>query len=274
MKPHEIEIRSMEIIDALLPMQSWSLGEVAVVKRLVHTSGDPTLADMVRIHPEAIAVGVAALRRGAPIFTDVQMVRMGMNAGRLEKLGATCRCLIDDPLVMEQARQQERTRAQTAMRCFGVELDGAIVAIGNAPTALREVLALANEGVARPALVIGMPVGFVDAAESKAALLASELVYIAIEGTRGGSPLAAATVNALLRVLEGRRDDYRTSFRLHHGHLRGCGGQGRRALPARRDMLGGGDCFTGRGDGHAAGGTGRASLKHVGAGNGGEGRRG
>ena len=89
------------------------------------------------------------------------------------------------------------------MRAFGPRLDGAVVALGNAPTALREVLALAAEGVARPALVIGMPVGFVDAAESKDALMSSDLTFIAIEGTRGGSPLAAATVNALLRVAEG-----------------------------------------------------------------------
>lgn len=202
LKPHEIEVRSMEIIDGLLPPHDWAAGELPVVKRLVHTSGDPSLAAVVRIHPQAIAAGVDALRRGARVFTDVHMVRIGMNAGRLQALGSSCTCAIDDPRIAEEARQTGRTRAQTAMRTFGHELDGAIVAIGNAPTALREVLALAAEGIARPALVIGMPVGFVDAAESKDALMASDLVYISIEGTRGGSPLAATTVNALLRVLE------------------------------------------------------------------------
>ena len=202
MKPSDIEIRSMEIIDGLLPDNTWEPGERAVVKRLVHTAGDPALAAFVRFHPRAILDGVAALQHGAAVFTDVQMVRMGINTGRLETLGGDCRCAIDAPEVLHRAKAEERTRAQTAMRIFGPALDGAIVAIGNAPTALREVLALAEEGIARPALVIGMPVGFVDAAESKEALMASELVYISIAGTRGGSPLAAATVNALLRLLE------------------------------------------------------------------------
>ncbi|HOS44527.1 MAG TPA: precorrin-8X methylmutase, partial [Armatimonadota bacterium] len=156
MTPQEIEIRSMEIIAGLLPPHSWTPEELLIVKRLVHTSGDPSLAEVVRIHPHAIADGLAALRRGAPIFSDVQMVRMGMNSGRLAALGTACRCLIDDPAVAAAALAHGRTRAQTAMRLFGAALDGAIVAIGNAPTALREVLALAREGVARPALVIGM----------------------------------------------------------------------------------------------------------------------
>ncbi len=201
LKPHEIESRSMEIIDGLLPPGDWSPGELAVVKRLVHTSGDPDLATVVRFHPEAINCGVAALRRGALVFTDVHMARIGINASRLTALGSECRCLIDDPAIAELSRQSGETRSRLAIRTFGKELDGAIVAIGNAPTALREVLALAAAGIARPALVIGMPVGFVDAAESKDALMASDLVYISIAGTRGGSPLAAATVNALLREL-------------------------------------------------------------------------
>ncbi|MHB0934763.1 MAG: precorrin-8X methylmutase [Armatimonadota bacterium] len=200
--PHEIETRSMEIIDGLLPPHRWTPGELAVVKRLVHTSGEVDMAGLVRMHPDAIAHGVAALQRGPLVVADVQMVRMGINASRIQALGGTCECLIDDPQVIAEAKRQGRTRAQTAVRTFGEALDDAIVAIGNAPTALREVLAMAAEGIARPTLVVGMPVGFVDAAESKAALMASDLVYISIEGTRGGSPLAAATVNALLRVLE------------------------------------------------------------------------
>lgn len=202
LKPHEIEIRSMEIIDGLLPPYPWSPGELAVVKRLVHTTGDPSLATCVRFHPTAIQAGTAALRDGCAVFTDVHMVRMGVNTSRVQALGGDVCCAIDDADIVAQAAAAGRTRAQTAMRVFGPELNGAIVAIGNAPTALREVLALAAEGIARPALVIGMPVGFVDAAESKDALMASDLVYISVAGTRGGSPLAAATVNALLRVLE------------------------------------------------------------------------
>ena len=202
LKPHEIEVRSMEIIDGLLPDGDWSPGELAVVKRLVHTSGDPSLAADVRFSAGAVDAGVAALRAGASVFTDTHMVRIGVNADRVRALGGDVECLISDETIAARSTAIGQTRAACAMRAFGSRLDGAVVALGNAPTALREVLALAAEGVSSPALVIGMPVGFVDAAESKDALIASELTSITIEGTRGGSPLAAATVNALLRVLE------------------------------------------------------------------------
>jgi precorrin-8X/cobalt-precorrin-8 methylmutase len=203
LKPHEIEVRSMEIIDGLLPAGDWSPGQLTVVKRLVHTSGDPSLAEEVRFSPGAVEAGAAALRAGAPVFTDTQMARMGINRDRVAALGGTVECLISDEAVAAEAKRTGRTRAATAMRTLGDRLDGAVVALGNAPTALREVLAIAAEGAARPALVIGMPVGFVDAAESKDALIESDLTFIAVHGTRGGSPLAAATVNALLRVLAG-----------------------------------------------------------------------
>jgi precorrin-8X/cobalt-precorrin-8 methylmutase len=201
LKPHEIEVRSMEIIDGLLPAGDWDPGERTVVKRLVHTSGDPSLAVEVRFSAGAVEAGVTALRAGAPVFTDTHMARMGINRDRVAALGGTVECLISDEVVAAEAKRTGRTRAATAMRTLGARLDGSVVALGNAPTALREVLAMASEGVARPALVIGMPVGFVDAAESKDALIDSDLAFVAIHGTRGGSPLAAATVNALLRVL-------------------------------------------------------------------------
>jgi precorrin-8X/cobalt-precorrin-8 methylmutase len=193
----------MAIIDGLLPGGDWSPAERTVVKRLVHTSGDPSLATAVRFSPGAAEAGAAALHAGAPVFTDTHMVRIGVNEQRVLAYGGTLECLISDPVIAEESRRTGRTRAACAMRAFGARLDGAVVALGNAPTALREVLSLADQGVARPALVIGMPVGFVDAAESKDALVSSDLTFVAIEGTRGGSPLAAATVNALLRVAEG-----------------------------------------------------------------------
>ena len=203
LKPHEIEVRSMAIIDGLLPPGEWSPGERAVVKRLVHTSGDPSLAPSVTFSDGAVDAGVAALRGGCLVATDTHMVRIGVNAARVEAYGGAVECLIADEAIAEESRRTGRTRAACAMRAFGARLDGAVVALGNAPTALREVLALAADSVARPALVVGMPVGFVDAAESKEALMASDLAFVAVKGTRGGSPLAAATVNALLRVAEG-----------------------------------------------------------------------
>lgn len=200
--PHEIERRSMEIIDALLPVECCDGEQRPVVMRLVHTAGDPELAALVRFSPGAVEAGVGALRTGATVATDTQMVKLGINDGRLRQFGGECVCAIADPDVAEEARRSGRTRAACAMRKLGPRFDGGIVAVGNAPTALREVLTLADGGGARPALVIGMPVGFVDAAESKDALMRSGLTWIAIEGTRGGSPLAAATVNALLRLAE------------------------------------------------------------------------
>lgn len=199
--PHAIEVESMRIIDTLLPPGQWTPEERLVVKRLVHTSGDPELAPLIRFSNGGFASGITALRAGVAIFTDVHMVRMGISSTHLEALRSTCSCLIDDPRIVQQAKQLGETRARTAMRHFGASLNGAIVAIGNAPTALREVLTLAQTGVARPALIVGMPVGFVDAAESKAALMQTDLPYISVEGTRGGSPLAAATVNALMRFV-------------------------------------------------------------------------
>jgi precorrin-8X/cobalt-precorrin-8 methylmutase len=203
LKPHEIEVRSMAIIDGLLPAGDWSPGELAVVKRLVHTSGDPSLAAAVRFSKGAVEAGVAALRGGCLVATDTHMARTGINVARVDAYGGMLECLISGEAIAEESRRTGRTRAACAMRALGGRLEGAVLALGNAPTALREVLALAAEGVARPALVIGMPVGFVDAAESKDALMDGDLTFIAIEGTRGGSPLAAATVNALLRVAEG-----------------------------------------------------------------------
>lgn len=202
LRPEEIEARSMEIIASLLPPDCCRPEEMPVVMRLVHASGDPLLVEAIRFHPEAIEAGVEALLRGAGVVTDAQMVMLGINRGRLGQRGGKAYCSIAEETVVEESAKTGRTRAAIAIRSLAEHIDGGVVAIGNAPTALREVLALAREGAARPALVIGMPVGFVDAAESKSALMASDLIWISIEGTRGGSPLAAAAVNALLRMVE------------------------------------------------------------------------
>ena len=197
----DIEPASMRVVDELLPDGGWSAEERAIVKRLVHASGDPSLASVVAFAPGAVAAGVAALRAGGDVLSDVQMVAVGVDQRRLDALGGTLRCAIGDAEVARQAAESGRTRAATAMRSLAELLPGSIVAIGNAPTALREIIALAEAGV-RPALVVGVPVGFIDAAESKAALEATDLPYVTIRGTRGGSPLAAAAVNALLRLAE------------------------------------------------------------------------
>jgi len=198
-EPQAIEKKSMEIIESFLSGYSWSPPEKAIVKRVIHTTGDPELVAALRFHPDGAASGLQALRAGRNLYTDVNMLKSGVNQGRLEKNGGEVFCAIKHPRVVEEARKHGITRAAAAMRLFGRELDGCVVAIGNAPTALFEVLNLIEQGIARPALIVGTPVGFVGAAESKAMLVEkSPVPYISLLGTRGGSPIAASIINALL----------------------------------------------------------------------------
>jgi len=200
--PDEIEAKSMRTIDAALPGLTGP-AEWAVARRIIHASGDLSLGGAISFSPGGIEVGTASLIARAPVICDVRMVQAGIDKRRLGALGGTTRCLIDNDDVAAEAVGTGQTRSAVAIRRLASEIDGAVVAIGNAPSALREVLALAREGTARPALVVGMPVGFVDAAESKEALIASGLAFLAVRGARGGSPLAAAAVNALLRLALG-----------------------------------------------------------------------
>lgn len=197
--PQEIEKKSMEIIEAFLAGYSWSPLQKAIVKRIIHTTGDPDLVSALRFHPHAAQSGYQALRAGCNIYTDVNMLKSGVNQVQLEKQGGQVFCSISDPRVIEESKNTGITRAAAAMRLYGRELDGSVVAIGNAPTALFEVLNIVDQGIARPALIVGTPVGFVGAAESKAMLVQNSPVpYISLLGTRGGSPIAVSIVNALL----------------------------------------------------------------------------
>ena len=198
-KPGDIETRSMEIIEQyvaafeLLPM------EKAIIKRVIHTTGDPALVSDICIHPSACEVGRQAIAKGCSVFTDVNMTKVGINQARLAEYGGSLHCAIANADVAIKASEWGITRAAAAMRLWGGELDQAIIAIGNAPTALFELLDLIEKGVAYPSLIIGTPVGFVGAAESKEQLMReSSVPYISVRGTRGGSPIAATIVNALL----------------------------------------------------------------------------
>ncbi len=193
----EIEKLSLSIVEGLLPQLPLSPEERKVVIRLVHTCGDPSLAHDVLFHSEAIKAGLDALKKGSPIFSDVKMVYTGIDASRAKTLGCQVYCALSE---MKEEPGEKETRAGAAMRSLGPRLDGALVAVGNAPTALLSVLEIIDSGIARPALVIGMPVGFVASKESKDELTKRNVPYIVIKGTRGGSPLAAAAVNALLRL--------------------------------------------------------------------------
>lgn len=177
-------------------------GEGEIVRRVVHALGNPVVAPLMRFHPEAVAAGVAALKRGALLFTDVRMVQVGINKGALKELKGKAVCLIHHPRVCAAARAAGVTRAMAAVRAFKEQLPGSVVVIGNAPTALEEVLDQVEQGL-EPALIVGTPVGFVGAAESKARLLESRVPYITLLGRQGGSPAAVAVVNALLALARG-----------------------------------------------------------------------
>lgn len=195
--PLEIERESMRQVEAFLQGYDLKPEERAVVGRLVHTGGDPNLAAMVRFHPRAVAAGLAALRQGAHIYTDVTMLGAGINSRRLAEMGGELHCGVNHPDVAAEAGERGITRSAVAMEKFGSQLNNQVVAIGNAPTALFSLLKMMDQGIT-PALVVGMPVGFVGAAQSKELLLQRQVPYMTILGTRGGSPLAAAAINALL----------------------------------------------------------------------------
>ena len=205
-KPMEIEHRSMEIIAPHLAGLNLSEAETKVYSRLIHAAGDVDYAPLIQIHPEAIEKAQKALLAGCDIYTDVEMVRTGINKRKLATFGGEVHCLIAAPEIAELAKAEGITRSMAAMRRFGRKLEGNIVAIGNAPTALFEVLRLMREEGVRPACIVGIPVGFVGAADSKEALRQQELVpYITVEGTKGGSPIAAAALNAIMYLIDDTR---------------------------------------------------------------------
>lgn len=205
--PHEIEARSLAIIDSEVPEPRPFAGdEWIVVRRMIHTSADFALLDSVRFHPEAVAAGIQALSQGAEIITDTMMALAGMPPRRLEPLGCAARCLMNDPEVFRRAAAEGVTRAWAAVD-EAMDRGGAdIFVIGNAPTALFRLLDRVMQGAPAPRLVVGMPVGFVNAAESKELLLAQQTIpYITIQGRKGGSSLAASVVNALANLALARQ---------------------------------------------------------------------
>lgn len=201
-QPTEIEKKSMEIIAPYLSKLNLSEEETKIFSRIIHASGDVEYAPIIKIHPAAISAAKNSIQSGKNIFTDVEMVRTGINKRVLEKFGGKVFCKIADEEIKKISLQEKITRSMAAMRNFGKDLNDSVVAIGNAPTALFEVLRLVREEKIFPAVIIGVPVGFVGAADSKAELAAqNKIPYITVEGTKGGSPIAAAIVNAILYCL-------------------------------------------------------------------------
>ncbi|HEY0990240.1 MAG TPA: precorrin-8X methylmutase [Kofleriaceae bacterium] len=197
-----IEDESFAVIDREAGAHAFPPAEWSVVRRVIHATADFEFKDLMRFGNDAIRAGVAALRSGCPILVDVKMIAAGLNEVRLAAYGCKLWSFISDDDVIAAARANNSTRAIEAMRKAhqrGV-LDGAIVAVGNAPTALLEIGRLVRDGGARPALVIGVPVGFVSAAESKEVALALPTPVIAVRGRKGGSPIAVAIIHALLML--------------------------------------------------------------------------
>lgn len=195
-----IENDSFAIIDREAGPHRFGPEEWQVVRRVIHSTADFEFKQLMSFHPQAVRAGIGALRQGCPIIVDVKMISAGLNEERLAAYGCSIHCFISDNDVIAAAKAANTTRAIEAMRKarrLGL-LDGAIVAVGNAPTALIETARLIEQGDAKPALVIGVPVGFVSAAESKEAVLRLQTPQIVSRGRKGGSTIAVAIVHALL----------------------------------------------------------------------------
>jgi precorrin-8X/cobalt-precorrin-8 methylmutase len=199
MRPDEIETESFRIILRELGEQHFLARELPIVQRVIHATADFEYARLLAFSPTAIEDGIRALRSGCTVLTDVQMTAVGISQAYLQRFSGSVRCAVAEPKTAALAQAEGITRSAAAIRRLSAELPGAVAALGNAPTALFEMQRLAQEGL-RPALVIGVPVGFVNAAESKTALQESGLPYITVRGRKGGSTVAAAIVNALLRL--------------------------------------------------------------------------
>lgn len=195
--PAAIYAKSFETVRAEASLARFPDDVADVVVRLIHACGIPAIADDIAFTGGAVDVGRRALKSGAPIFVDANMVAAGIIRRHLT--GNEIICTLDDDGVADDAKRGATTRSAAAVERWVSRLDGAVVAIGNAPTALFRLLELIANGAPKPAVVLGFPVGFVGAAESKDALAESslELEFITLKGRIGGSAIASAAVNAL-----------------------------------------------------------------------------
>jgi len=196
MEGREIERKSFSIIERRL--SHLPEPERQVVKRVVHATGDFSFSRQVVFHLDAIEAGVRAVRGGCDVVTDVKMVACGVLAERLARYGGEVRCFISSPEVVEYARRHGITRARAAVRLHGEEIEGSIFAVGNAPTALFELI---DAGI-RPRMIVAACVGFVGAAEAKERVLRYGVPSIVVRGRRGGSNIAAAITNAIILLAE------------------------------------------------------------------------
>jgi len=200
--PHEIEKRSFEIITEELNGRTFPEDQELVVKRCIHTSADFDYADNLCFSEHAVEKGIEAIREGACIVTDTQMARSGINKKVLALHGGEALCFMSDEDVAARAKETGSTRAAACME-KAAELDKKlIIAVGNAPTALVRLYELIGEGKIKPALIIGVPVGFVNVVQSKELIMQTNIPYIVARGRKGGSNIAACICNALLYMMD------------------------------------------------------------------------
>ena len=197
-KPMDIEKRSFEIITELLGDTRLDPEQESVIKRVIHTTADFSYVESLVFSENAVQKGVEALRGGCDIVTDTQMARSGINKTILGRLGGHAHCFMSDPDVATEAKLRGITRAMVSMERAAKLEKPCIFAIGNAPTALISLHEQMAAGFIKPALIIGVPVGFVNVVESKELIIASDVPYIVARGRKGGSNVAAAICNALL----------------------------------------------------------------------------
>ncbi len=203
--PHAIEQRSFDIIDAEVPEPRPYTGPLwEIARRMIHTSGDISLLNNIVLSEKALNAGLGALRHQCTVYTDTRMALCGMEK-RLTQLGIKTQCILQTESVTEHAKTLGTTRSRAGILAIADKLAGNIVAIGNAPTALLALLELLNTGITPPALIVGMPVGFVNALESKELLFQSPYIHMTLRGRKGGSPLVASVLNALATFIDERK---------------------------------------------------------------------
>lgn len=204
--PMEIEKRSFEIITQELGDKKLDKDKELIIKRCIHTSADFEYADSLCFSPDVVEKAMEAIQKGACIVTDTQMAKSGINKRALSRYGGEVYCFVADEDVAQAAKENGTTRSTANIDKAAALGKPLIFAIGNAPTALVRIYELVQEGKLKPELVIGVPVGFVNVVQSKELIMETETPYIVARGRKGGSNIAACICNALMYMIDDRRD--------------------------------------------------------------------
>jgi precorrin-8X/cobalt-precorrin-8 methylmutase len=200
-KPEDIEKRSFEIITEILGGREFPPMHGPIIKRVIHTTADFDYADTLNISELAVEKGIEAIKSGCNIVTDTKMASVGINKKTLSKFGGQVVCYMDDEAIAVEAKEKSVTRASLCMEKAANNANNRVYVVGNAPTALIRLYELVKENVISPALVVGVPVGFVNVVESKELFKTLNIPYIITEGRKGGSNIGAAIINALLYMI-------------------------------------------------------------------------